>query len=70
MRQKRDGDDQTADREAPAGRHANLRCERGDCHQQSFASLRQDPSSPATFPSTSRIVCVVASSFSSRATFA
>ena len=51
-------------------RDADVRCERGGCHQQSFPSLRLNPSSPATFPWTSRMVCAVASSFSSRATFA
>ena len=35
-----------------------------------FPSSRRNPSSPATFPCTSRIVCAVASSFSRRATFA
>ena len=51
-------------------RHADLRCERLGGHQQSFPPLRLNPSSPATFPCTSRIVCAAASSFSSRATFA
>ena len=51
-------------------RHADLRCERLDGHQQSFPCSRLNPSSPATFPWTSRIVWAVCSSFSSRATFA
>ena len=51
-------------------RHADLRCERLDGHQQSFPCSRLIPSSPATFPWTSRIVWAVCSSFSSRATFA
>ena len=45
-------------------RHADLRCERLDGHQQSFPCSRLNPSSPATFPWTSRIVWAVCSSFS------
>ena len=51
-------------------RHADLQCERVRRHQQSFPSLRVNPSSPDIFDCTSRIVCAVASSFSSRTTFA
>ena len=51
-------------------RHADLRGQRRGGHQQFFPSLRLNPSSPATFPCTTRIVCAVASSFSRRATFA
>ena len=51
-------------------RHADLHGQFGGGHQQSFPLSRFNPSSPATFPCTSMIVCAVASSFSSRVTFA
>ncbi len=55
----------------PTGRrHADRPSEGSGGHPQSFPSRRLNPSSPATFPWTSRIVGAVASSFSSRATWA
>ena len=57
--------------QGPARRcHADLLGQRSGGHQQFFPSSRFHPSSPATFPCTSMIVWAVASSFSSRATFA
>ena len=51
-------------------RNADVLCERGGCHQQSFPSVRLNPDSAATFSWTSRILCAGASSFSRPTTLA